>query len=110
MKNLLFLLILSIFFVTSSCKNSFASQFEEVNLNIYESQKLTAPKMNSQVFSRVNYDGEIISDDEYYDDSEYFRPEEDLSRNKAEQKFQKFVDNVIINNKLNNYASKVGGK
>ena len=109
MKKLLFLLILNLL-LAFSCECISASQFEEVNLGIYDSKKLTAPKMNSQVFSRVNQDGEIISDEEYYDDSEYFRPEEDISRNKAEQKFQKFVDNVIINNKLNNYSSKIGGK
>ena len=90
--------------------NAYASQYEEVNLNIYETKKLTAPKISSQAFSRVNQDGEIISDDEYYDDSEYFKPEEDTSRNKTEQKFQKFVDNVIINNKLNNYSSKFGNR
>ena len=103
-----FLLLFTLFLIFY--ESAYASQFEEVNLKIYETKKLTAPNINSQAFSRINQDGEIISDEEYYNDSEYFRPEEDTSRNKTEQRFQKFVDNVIINNKFNNYTSNFGNK
>lgn len=107
MRKFSFLLILSLLFLASGNKITSASQFDEVNLNIYETQRLTAPRINNNVFSRINQEGEAISDNEYYEESEYFIPEEDTSRNRTEQKLQKFVDNVIINNKLNSYTSKI---
>lgn len=86
---------------------SHASQGDVVILDAPSFNRLTVPKANPEIYSRVNQDGEIISDEDYYDDTEYFRAEEDTSRNKAEQRFQKFVDNVIINNKFNNYTSNI---
>lgn len=95
--------ILTLLNITSSN----ASQEEVVTLDAPSFNRLTVPKANPEIYSRVNQDGEIISDEDYYDDTEYFRAEEDTSRNKAEQRFQKFVDNVIINNKFNNYTSNI---
>ena len=99
----IFLLLILFFGVNIS----HASQEDVVILDAPSFNSLTVPKANPEIYSRVNQDGEVISDEDYYDDSDYFRPEEDTSRNKAEQKFQKFVDNVIINNKLNNFTSNI---
>ena len=97
----IFLLLILFFRVNIS----YASQDEVVTLDAPSFNRLTVPKTNPEIYSRVNQAGEIISDEDYYDDTEYFKAEEDTSRNKAEQKFQKFVDNVIINNKFNSYTS-----
>ena len=96
-------------YVTTTEKVYFYKVFNKdvIILDAPSFNRLTVPKANPEIYSRVNQDGEIISDEDYYDDSDYFRPEEDTSRNKAEQKFQKFVDNVIINNKLNNFTSNI---
>ena len=99
----IFLLLILFFGVNIS----HASQEDVIILDAPSFNRLTVPKANPEIYSRVNQDGEIISDEDYYDDSDYFRPEEDTSRNKAEQKFQKFVDNVIINNKFNNFTSSI---
>lgn len=105
MKNYFNLILILVFLWGTN--SSFASQEGVVTLETSTFNRLTVPKTNPEIYSRVNQDGEIISDEDYYDDSDYFRPEEDTSRNKAEQKFQKFVDNVIINNKLNNFTSNI---
>ena len=107
MKKNIFLLTLSLSIISLTVNEILASQYEEVSLNFSENKQLTAPKTNNYVFSRVNHEGEVITDEDYYENNEYFRPEDDVAESKIEKGFYNFVDKVIINNKLNNYTSNI---
>ena len=50
---------------------------------------------------------DLEDDEDYYENNEYFRPEDDVAESKIEKGFYNFVDKVIINNKLNNYTSNI---
>ena len=85
---------------------SVASQLESVTLEMQGFERIQVPKADTKVFSAINQDGEYVSDDDYTSIRD-FEPEDDITDNKAAKSFYKFVDRVIINNKLNDYASRI---
>ena len=94
MRNLLFLFL--IFF----CVNiSYANNQEEVHLQNYNVKTLSVPKASYEKIYSLNPEEE--------EDSYYFEQDEDVFENKAGKAFSKFVDNKVINNKINNFANKI---
>ena len=53
---------------------------------------------------------EIKNDENDDDETSYFIPEEDLGESKVEKAFYKFVNDKVINNKLNMYTMSLGEK
>ena len=70
---------------------------------------LRAPETNQMRLDRVNQQSEYSSLRKY-DNVEYFSVDEEVFDSKAGQVFSKFVNDKVINNKLNSYTSNLGEK
>ena len=92
-----FKIFLCFSFLAILCEPLYANQ-EEVRLNVNEIRTLKAPVHSYQTKYESAYDT----------DSSYFEAEDDIFESKAGKTFSKIVDKVIINNKVNKYASKIG--
>ena len=81
--------------------------FEEVFLDTNEINKLQIPTSSEKILeAEREYKALYAKQDDYYFEKE----EEDVFENNTGRKFTKFIDNVVINNKLNqkltNYEEK----
>ena len=75
---------------------------EEVRLNYTNINKLKVPSSKAEMLRGANqmYEKDDIEDS-------YFIPEEELGDSNAEKAFYKFVNDKVINNKLNTYTMKL---
>lgn len=78
---------------------------EEVSLNYTEINKLTVPVSNAVMLENANH---MYQNDDIV--TSYFIPEEDLGESKVEKAFYKFVNDKVVNNKLNLYSMSLGEK
>ena len=96
-----FLLIL--FIIVLNIKPAFCIE-EAVFLNTEEIFQLkTQEAVNLQ---RVNQDHESIIERNY----NYFESDEEIFESKTGKMFHKFIDDKIINNKINNFSTKIEEK
>lgn len=98
--------ILFIFLFLFTDVFSFASQVDTVTLELSGFDEIQVPKTNTNVYSAINQDGEFVSDEDYIS-NRYFKPEDDVTDNEKVKQFYRFVDRVIINNKFNEYTSRI---
>jgi len=82
---------------------------EAVVLEASGFNSLKVPETNSMRLERVNQRSEISSLRKY-DDTEYFSTDEEVFEGKAGQVFSKFINDKVINNKLNTFTSNLGEK
>lgn len=107
MKNIVKIFLTVLFFIIS-LGVSFADQCsEELSLGLDEVVTLKTPETKAEILAVANQNCELTSQRES-EDSGYFHPEEDLGTSKAEKAFYNFVNNKIINNKLNIYSMYFG--
>ena len=94
--NYIFILFL-IFFYTNI---SYANNIQEVSLQNYDIKTLKTPE--------INYEKKYSIGDEE-DDSEYFfsQEEDDIFENKAGKVFSKFINDRVINSKINTFTEKL---
>lgn len=97
-------LIIFLFFVFIA--RSFA--YEEVILNPVEKTTLTVPKANSIILEKEDCEDYIYQRKE--EKSMYFEAEEEMFENKSGKMFSKFINEKVINNKLNRMYSDVESK
>ena len=79
--------------------NSYANNYEEVHLQSYDVKTLNAPKASYEKIYSLSPEEEV--------ESYYFEQDEDVFENKAGKAFSKFVNDRVINNKINTFANKV---
>ena len=96
------LVFLCITFLTTS----FALAEEAVILEPSGFNSLKVPETNSLRLERINQCSEISSL-RRLEDAEYFNADDEVFETKAGQIFSKFVNDKVINNKLNTYSSKI---
>lgn len=79
---------------------TFANSMEEVRLQNYEIKTINVPKNTEyeKIYS-MNPDDDV--------DSYYFTQEEDVFENRAGKIFSNFVNDKVINNKVNKFSSKI---
>lgn len=79
---------------------TFANSMEEVRLQNYEIKTINIPKNTEyeKIYS-MNLDDDV--------DSYYFTQEEDVFENRAGKVFSNFVNDKVINNKVNEFSSKI---
>ena len=92
MKRLLFLFL--IFFLVSK---SYANGYEEVRLQNYDVKSLSVPKANFEKNYSLNPEDEV--------ESYYFEQDDEVFESKAGKAFSKFVNDKVINNKINTYTN-----
>lgn len=96
-----FLLVL--FIIVLNIKPAFCIE-EAVFLNTEEIFQLkTQEAVNLQ---KVNQDHESIIEKDY----KYFESDEEIFESKTGKMFHKFIDDKIINNKINNFSTKIEEK
>ena len=80
---------------------TFANSMEEVRLQNYEIKTINVPKNTEyeKIYS-MNPDDDDV-------DSYYFTQEEDVFENRAGKVFSNFVNDKVINNKVNEFSSKI---
>lgn len=106
MKNIVKIFLIALFFVTSLCV-SFAENSEEViflNTTEVSSIKVPASPVMEYVTSNQNHEMRAQRESE---ESQSFSSEEGLTDSKILKSFYNFVDDKLINNKINNYSSSV---
>lgn len=101
MKRLGLVLLFAIFLTTS-----FVLAEEAVILEASGFNSLKIPETSSMRLERVNQRSEISSLRKL-EDAEYFNADDEVFETKAGQVFSKFVNDKVINNKLNTYSSKI---
>jgi hypothetical protein len=82
--------------------------YEEVILNPVEKTTLTVPKANSIILEKEDCEDYIYQRKE--EKSMYFEAEEEMFENKSGKMFSKFINEKVINNKLNRMYSDVESK
>ena len=102
MKKIVGIIITTLFFGVQNI--SFANS-EEVSLNYTEISRLATPISKTAMLENANH---MYENDD--DETSYFIPEEDLGESKVEKAFYKFVNDKVINNKLNMYTMSLGEK
>ncbi len=97
MKKFFLTLFIFLFFITAV----YAGNFDEVGLTDYRIEKISTPKIyNYEKKYNINPELEDIEYESTYSD-------EDVFESKAGKAFTKFINNKVINNKINNYTSKI---
>ena len=96
--NSLVRIIVCFVFLLMNIEIASANQDGVVHLQYDEIRTLKAPVHTYQ----SSYDIDSI------EDSCYFEAEDEIFESKAGKAFSKVVDKVIINNKINNFSSKMG--
>ncbi len=102
MKKIVGIIIATLFWGIQN--TSFANP-EEVNLNYTETNRLATPISKGTMLENANH---MYQNDDI--ETSYFIPEEDLGDSKIEKAFYKFVNDKVINNKLNMYTMSLGEK
>ena len=104
MKNIVKIFLIASFFIASFCV-SFANNSEEVIfLDTTEVSSLKIPISPAMEYVTSNQNYEMKSQRELEDFSQ-ISSEEDLTNNKVLKSFYNFVDDRLINNKINDYSS-----
>ena len=93
----------SIIFLLSFIAPAFAE--EAVFLKQDEIARIKVPAANAEL-SRIEYEEDFLYKP-HAKGSNYFDEEENIFESRAGKAFGKFIDNHAIDNKINNYASKV---
>jgi len=96
---------LLIFILFSQCL-CFANSNDIVNL-IIETDKLATPISKNIMLENAN---QIYGTKQEKEEIKIFEPEEDLGESKIEKAFYKFVNNKVVNNKLNIFSMQIGEK
>jgi hypothetical protein len=78
---------------------SYANDYEEVRLQSYDIKTLNTPKLN---YEKV-YSLEESDEDEFSG----FNDDEEVFESKAGKAFTKFVNDKVINNKINTFTDKL---
>lgn len=104
-KSSLVILILIIFMGKSLAISDNDSVFLQVDNQNY----LASPKSKQEILEAANRVPQYTVSDKL-EEQEYFDPESDVTDNAVADKFYKFIDRTMINNKINNFSSKVGDK
>lgn len=86
---------------------SFANSSEEVSLGLTEINRLAIPVSREILLENANH---IYGDRTEMTESKIFEPEEDLGDSKVEKAFYKFVNDKVVNNKLNVFSMQLGEK
>lgn len=86
---------------------SFASSSDEVSLGMTEINRLATPVSREIMLENANH---IYGDRAEREESRIFEPEEDLGDSKVEKAFYKFVNDKVVNNKLNVFSMQLGEK
>ena len=80
---------------------AYAGNFDEVGLTDYRIEKICAPKTyNYEKKYNINPELEDIEYEPMYSNEEVFE-------SKVGKAFTKFIDNKVINNRINNYTNKI---
>ena len=106
MKKLSFIILLSFIFIGICNANP---EDNSVYLQTTNQNQLSAPKTKTDLLNRANSMTKYTSYEDL-EEQEYFEAEKDITDNAAANRFYKFIDNTLINNKFNNFSSKVGDK
>ena len=98
MRKIIFGVLLTFIFTNSV----YASDEAVVTLQNTEHQRITVPKSNESFLNtKINVNGEVINED-YSDFSSLYSDKEDID-NKFEKGFRNFIDNTVIENKINRF-------
>ena len=103
----IFEIILILFCLVLLQNLSFANSSEEVSLGLTEINRLAIPVSREIMLENANH---IYGDKTERAESKIFEPEEDLGDSKVEKAFYKFVNNKVVNNKLNVFSMQLGEK
>ena len=103
----IFEIILILFCLVLLQNLSFANPAEEVSLGLTEVTRLATPISRDVMLENANH---IYGDKSEREESRIFEPEEDLGDTKVEKAFYKFVNDKVVNNKLNVFSMQLGEK
>ena len=103
----IFEIILILFCLVLLQNLSFANSSEEVSLGLTEINRLATPVSREIMLENANH---IYGDRAERAESKIFEPEEDLGDSKVEKAFYKFVNDKVVNNKLNVFSMQLGEK
>ncbi len=106
MKKYCIVILLLIGFIGTSLANPEESS---VLLDVEKPTYLAPPKSRTELVNAANRVPQYTVSDKS-EEQEFFEPEDDLSDSEAANRFYKFIDNTMINNKFNKFSSKVGDK
>lgn len=87
---------IAIYFFVLILSGSVAFAFEEVSLNADEVNRLKVPTSLALEQEREHRENYLKQSED-----DYFEPEDNVFESKTGKTLNKFVDNVIINNKIN---------
>ena len=85
------------------------SDNDSVFLQVDNQNYLASPKTKQEILDAANRIPQYTVSDKL-EEQEYFEPESDLTDSAATDRFYKFIDKTMVNNKFNNFSSKVGDK
>lgn len=78
-----------------------------VTLDTSETFKLQYSNINNEL-TTINQDGEIVTEEDFEPANHYYLDKDDeIFEGKLGKIFSKFIDEKIINNKINNFSSSV---
>ena len=108
-KNVVKIFLSIVFFITSFTIALATESYDAVVLQPTSFVNLEVPKTPASVFATVNQDYEIVSGKELEDEGTFYA-EDDITDSKVAKTFFKFIDDRVINNKINKFSSNLGNE